>query len=122
VTAGEGEAGIHTGPGGIQIIVPGCGTIHVTDLTEQGAFTELRALLGCILGQPEAVPADVLAAARVADAYAAARLAEQDPSIALDDEARQVIEEPPADLPPAFDELRDEAQEIAEDIERQEGG
>jgi hypothetical protein len=85
-TAGGGEAGVRTDPGGNQIIVvPGCGEINVTELTQLEQFEELRARLSCILGQPEAVPSDVLAAARAADDFAAERLAEQDPEILLED-------------------------------------
>lgn len=85
-TAGGGEAGVRTDPGGNQIIfLPACGEINVTELTEQEQFEELRNRLSCILGQPEAVPADVLSAARAADTYAAERLAEQDPEILLED-------------------------------------
>jgi hypothetical protein len=122
-TAGGGEAGIRTDPGGNQIIVtPECGSIDVTGLSEAGQFAELRTRLDCILRQPEAVPVDVLAAAKVADAYAAARLAEQDPSV-LDPEVRAVIEQPPAELPASFEHFRDEARDVVEGVsQEQEGG
>jgi hypothetical protein len=123
-TAGGGEAGIRTDPGGNQIIVlPECGSIDVTAHLEQGAYTELRARLSCVFENEAVAPLDVVAAARAADAIAAARIAEQDPDVVLDDDVQEVLDEPPPDLPPAFEDMIDEAQEIAEDVSAdQEGG
>jgi hypothetical protein len=123
-TAGGGESGVRTDPGGNQIIIlPECGSIDVTAHLEQEAYAELRSRLSCIFANEAVAPADVVAAARAADAIAAVRIAEQQPGVVLDDRVQEVLEQPPPDLPPAFEEMLDEARPVAEDIaEQQEGG
>jgi hypothetical protein len=124
-TAGTGAAGDPDPPPGDAVVpeVPGCPAVNVEERLEAEEYVALRGELACFLDQPEAVPADVFAAAVAADGLAQARLAELDPGVTVGDEVLADLESVEDNVPPAFEDILDEAEvELQDQLREQDGG